>query len=67
MDLSLDDKISEQKRSMLAVWDFPITDKYNHFQKNQKDKDSSEVPQSLDEALVRVRNSSLSEGFALIG
>ena len=64
-DLSLDDTISEYERSKLAVWDYPVTDKYTKILQTMEE---ANFPQSFEEALERVRHSpSQSSGFALIG
>ena len=64
-DLSLDDTISEYERSKLAVWDYPVTDKYTKILQTMEE---ANFPQSFEEALERVRSSpSQSAGFALIG
>ena len=64
-DLSLDDSISEYERSKLAVWDYPVTDKYTKMWKGMQEIN---LPLTFEEALERVRSSpSQSEGFALIG
>ena len=65
MDLFLGDIISEDEKSTLPVWDFPVNDKYTKLWKKMKE---FQIPQSFDEALERVRSSpSQSEGFALLG
>ena len=64
-DLSLDDTISEYERAKLAVWDYPVTDKYTKIWDTMRE---AELPSSFEEALERVRHSpSQSAGFALIG
>ena len=64
-DLSLDDTISEYERAKLAVWDYPVTDKYTKMWDGMRE---ATLPQTFEEALERVRHSpSQSAGFALIG
>ena len=64
-DLSLDDSISEYERAKLAVWDYPVTDKYTKIWDGMI---QATLPQTFEEALERVRHSpSQSAGFALIG
>jgi len=63
-DMSLDNTISEYERSKLAVWDYPVSDKYTKIWSNMKD---TGLPMNMEEALVRVRESlTQSSGFALI-
>ena len=63
-DMSLDNTISEYERSKLAVWDYPVSDKYTKIWAGMKEV---KLPMSMDEALTRVRESpSASEGYALI-
>ena len=65
-DTSLDDKISDEERSELAQWDFPVTDKYSRLLTDMRQ--STPFPLSIDQAVERVRSSqSESEGFAWIG
>ena len=63
-DMSLDNTISEYERAKLAVWDYPVSDKYTKIWQNMKD---TVLPPSMEEALIQVRESpSQSSGFALI-
>ena len=64
-DLSLDDKSSKDERAKLALWDYPVTDKYTRIWDGMKE---ATLPMTFEEALERVRHSpSQSAGFALIG
>ena len=64
-DLSLNDDLTEYERSQLAVWEYPVSDKYTKMWKGMQE---TNLPQTFEEALERVRLSpSQSEGFALIG
>ena len=64
-DLALDDTIDEYERAKLAVWDYPVTDKYTKMWDGMRE---ATLPQTFEEALERVRHSpSQSTGFALIG
>ena len=64
-DLSLDDSTSEYERAKLAVWDYPVTDKYTRIWDGMQE---ASLPMTFEEALERVRHSpSQSAGFALIG
>ena len=63
--MSLNDSMNELERSKLAVWDYPVSDKYTKMWQSMKE---AGLPQTFDEALERVRNStSNSEGFAFLG
>ncbi len=63
--MSLNDSMSEYERSNLAVWDYPVSDKYTKMWQSMKE---AELPASFEIALERVRASpSSSEGFALLG
>lgn len=62
--LSLNDSMTAIERSKLAVWEYPISDKYTKlWQAMQK----TGMPNSLDEAVARVRNSTPASAFAYIG
>ncbi|XP_065556621.1 ionotropic receptor 25a-like isoform X2 [Artemia franciscana] len=64
-ELSLDDNIPEFERSKLAVWDYPVSDKYTKMLQIMED---TQLPASISEALDRVRNTtSDGEGFAFLG
>jgi len=64
-DMSLDDSLSELERSKLAVWDYPVSDKYTKIWQSMQE---AGLPNSFEEALERVRASpSSSEGFAFLG
>lgn len=63
--MSLNDSLSEVERAKLAVWDYPVSDKYTKMWQAMKE---AGLPQTFDEALERVKNStSSSEGFAFLG
>ncbi|XP_046623427.1 ionotropic receptor 25a [Neodiprion virginianus] len=64
-DMSLNDSLSDVERSKLAVWDYPVSDRYTKMYQAMKE---AGFPANMSEALDRVRNSkSSSEGFAFIG
>ncbi|KAJ8982944.1 hypothetical protein NQ317_005259 [Molorchus minor] len=64
-DMSLNDSLSEVERAKLAVWDYPVSDKYTKMWQAMKE---AGLPNSLDEAVKKVRASkSSSEGFAFLG
>ncbi|XP_066245582.1 ionotropic receptor 25a-like [Euwallacea similis] len=64
-DMSLNDSLSDVERAKLAVWDYPVSDKYTKMWQAMKE---AGLPENLEEALNRVRDSkSSSEGFAYLG
>jgi len=64
-EMSLDDTLSELERSKLAVWDYPVSDKYTKIWQSMKE---AGLPPTFDDALKRVRASpTSSEGFAFLG
>ncbi|XP_056631910.1 ionotropic receptor 25a [Diorhabda sublineata] len=64
-DMSLNDSLSEVERSKLAVWDYPVSDKYTKMWQAMKE---AGLVNTLEEAVERVRSSkSSSEGFAYLG
>lgn len=63
--MSLNDSLSEVERSKLAVWDYPVSDKYTKMWKTMIE---AGFPLNYDEALARVKSSEPgNDGFALIG
>ncbi|KAL5016225.1 hypothetical protein ScPMuIL_005814 [Solemya velum] len=58
--MSLNDSLDSVERAKLAVWDYPVSDKYT---KLWEAMEQSGLPQSLDEAISRV----LTSDFAYIG
>lgn len=63
--MSLNDSLSEVERAKLAVWDYPVSDKYTKMWQAMKE---AGLPNTLEEAVERVRASkSSSEGFAYLG
>jgi ionotropic glutamate receptor len=63
--MSLNDSLSDVERSKLAVWDYPVSDKYTKIWQAMKE---ASFPETLDQAVDRVRRSkSSSEGFAYVG
>jgi len=63
--MSLNDSLSEVERAKLAVWDYPVSDKYTKMWQAMKE---ARLPTTLEEAIERVKNSkSSSEGFAYLG
>lgn len=62
-DMSLNDSMSEEEQAKLAVWDYPISDKYT---KMWNQIQQVGMPTSVDIGVNRVRSSSLDDGFALL-
>lgn len=63
--MSLNDSLSPVERAKLAVWDYPVSDKYT---KIWQAMEKAGFPNTLEEAVARVLSSkSSSEGFAYIG
>ncbi|XP_069687672.1 ionotropic receptor 25a isoform X2 [Periplaneta americana] len=64
-DMSLNDSLSDVERAKLAVWDYPVSDKYTKIWQAMKE---AGFPESLDDAVDKVlKSKSSSEGFAYIG
>ena len=65
-DMSLDDKITEWDRAKLAVWDYPVSDKYTRI---YQDMLNGGMPMSMEEALEKMEEGEQDGGqkFALIG
>lgn len=61
-DMSLNDSLSPVERSKLAVWDYPVSDKYTKMWQAMQE---AGLPNSLDEAVRRVRNSTSATGWIL--
>lgn len=61
--MSLNDSLSDVERAKLAVWDYPVSDKYSKMWQAMRE---AGLPNSMDEAIQRVRDSkSSSEGQPL--
>lgn len=58
--MSLDDTLNPVERAKLAVWDYPVSNKYTKLWETMK---LSGFPHSLEEALTSVKNGT----FAYIG
>ncbi|XP_055372265.1 ionotropic receptor 25a [Condylostylus longicornis] len=63
-DLSLNDSLTPLERSKLAVWDYPVSDKYTKMWQAMQE---AGLPANLQEAIARVRNSTTATGFAFLG
>ena len=63
--MSLNDSMSSYERAQLAVWDYPVSDRYTKMWQAMKE---AGLPTSFNEAVERVRASpSSSEGYAFLG
>ncbi|CAK1585204.1 unnamed protein product [Parnassius mnemosyne] len=63
--MSLNDSLSEVERAKLAVWEYPVSDKYSKMWQAMKE---AGLPNSIEEAIQRVRDSrTSSDGFAWLG
>ncbi|XP_053959026.1 ionotropic receptor 25a isoform X1 [Anastrepha ludens] len=63
-DLSLNDSLTPLERSKLAVWDYPVSDKYTKMWQAMQE---AQLPATLEEAVDRVRSSTSATGFAFLG
>ncbi|KAJ8875454.1 hypothetical protein PR048_023349 [Dryococelus australis] len=64
-DMSLNDSLSDVERAKLAVWDYPVSDKYTKIWQAMKE---AKFPETMEGAVDRVlKSKSSSEGFAFIG
>ncbi|KAF7998303.1 hypothetical protein HCN44_009701 [Aphidius gifuensis] len=66
-DMSLNDSLSDIERAKLAVWDYPVSDKYTKMFQAMAD---AGFPSTMEEALARImklNTSSSDSEFALIG
>ncbi|KAL1473552.1 hypothetical protein MTO96_021921 [Rhipicephalus appendiculatus] len=63
-NMSLDDTLSDEDRAKLAVWDYPVSDKYTKMWWTMKE---AGLPADFEEGLQRVKKSTGSqEGFAFL-
>lgn len=63
-DMSLNDSLTPVERSKLAVWDYPVSDKYTKMWQAMQE---AGLPNTVEEAVQRVRNSTNAAGFAFLG
>ena len=63
--MALNESMSEYERSKMAVWDYPISDRYTKMWQSMK---KAGLPETFEEAIERVRQStSSSSGYAFLG
>lgn len=63
-NMSLDDTLSDEERAKLAVWDYPVSDKYTKIWWTMQE---AHMPTEFEEGVRRVKESKGSqEGFAFI-
>lgn len=64
--MSLNDSLSDVERAKLAVWDYPVSDKYTKMFQAMKE---AGFPADIDEALKRIRRADqyANNEFAFIG
>lgn len=62
--MTLNDSLNERERAKLAVWDYPVSDKFTNMWSSMT---SSGFPQNFEEAVERIKNPGDDEEFAFIG
>ena len=62
--MSLNDSLDHMERAKLAVWDYPVSDRFTNMWVAMAE---SGFPQSFSEALARVKQKNHTEEFAFIG
>ena len=63
-NMSLDDSMNEYERAQLAVWDYPIDDTYTKMWQTMVE---AGMPNSLEEAIERIRNPPDGADYAFLG
>ena len=63
-DMSLNDSLDELERAKLAVWDYPVSDKFTNMWASME---SSGFPKSFKDAVKRIKQPGNDEEFAFIG
>lgn len=61
-EMSLSESMSEKDRARLAIWDYPLSDKFTNMWRYMQE---SKLPVNMEEAIERVLTSK--DGFAFIG
>ena len=62
--MTLNDSLDERERAKLAVWDYPVSDKFTNMWSSMT---SSGFPQNFEEAVARIKDPGDDEEFAFIG
>ena len=62
--MSLNDSLDELERAKLAVWDYPVSDKFTNMWASMT---SSGFPKTFQEAVRRIKRADDDEEFAFIG
>ena len=64
--MSLNDSLSPVERAQLAVWDYPVSDKFTNMWTTMQE---TGLPRDFDQAIQRIKNPSANNesGFAFIG
>ena len=62
--MSLNDSLNQSERAKLAVWDYPVSDRFSNMLVAMKD---AVFPRTKDEAIERIKNPRKDEEFAFIG
>ena len=62
--MSLDDSMNDYDRAQLAVWDYPIDDTYTKMWQTMVE---AGMPNSLEEAIERIRNPPDGADYAYLG
>lgn len=62
--MSLNDSLTDVQRAKLAVWDYPVSDKFTKMFQAMKE---AGFPRTIDEAVRRVRRLDSANEFAFIG
>ncbi|XP_003743738.1 ionotropic receptor 25a [Galendromus occidentalis] len=62
-NMSLDDSLTDDQRAELAVWDYPVSDKFTKIWWTMQE---ANLPESFEAGVQRVKDSLTSEGFAFI-
>lgn len=64
--MSLNDSMNDYERSQLAVWDYPVSDKFTKmWQAMQENNPPTEFQKAVDR--VRGRDTKQNDGFAFLG
>ena len=62
--MSLNDSLDQVERAKLAVWDYPVSDKFTNMWASMQ---VAGFPKDMDDAIERIKNPPEGEDFAYIG